>query len=265
MRVGVPSARTKRFITNFQAVFSLRQEDPLTSDAEGRKDVSLQLTKDELRGALETNMRRAQLTTNAEGEGVDFDDNVLKSFKLINEYWGGMTTCGVKRMAKGYTCSTPLKEVLKAARESQRNDPTKATSTADDNMSKHGEGQGSVHVQCNHSVRESIDRWWAKESTGFNEEQKHVMQHIMRRIVQEDDDTISGLGPITAPLSLLVCGGPGVGKSFVTKAAKGLFTALGWAQGNTSPCPITIALTPALYVRQGVSILCISSCSCRSD
>jgi hypothetical protein len=139
---------------------------------------------------------------------------------------------------------------------------------------------GSVQVHHKQSVRKIVDTWWAAESTKFNVKQKEVMQHIMQRVVAEDDEAIAGSGPITTPLSLLVCGGPGVGKSFVGKAAKGLFTALGWTQGIptliptltapllailTSTLTLTRTLTPTLTLlltltlRQRIPILCLPS------
>ena len=59
--------------------------------------------------------------------------------------------------------------------------------------------------------------------------QREVVDMIATRVLAEVDDLHTG--EASDPLCCLVCGGPGVGKSFVTTSARQLFESLGWVAG----------------------------------
>ena len=54
---------------------------------------------------------------------------------------------------------------------------------------------------------------------------------IAKRVLQEHQDAVNNSVGRSKPLCALVIGGPGVGKSFVTKAARCLFAGRGYSQG----------------------------------
>ena len=64
-----------------------------------------------------------------------------------------------------------------------------------------------------------------------NTNQIKVVQMIAKRVLQEHQDAVDNSVGRSKPLCALVTGGPGVGKSFVTKAARYLFAELGYSQG----------------------------------
>lgn len=121
----VHNERSKWYITNFQAAFSMRQEEDVP-DADGKRDSSITLRPEECKTALQTSMRQHK---NDSGE-MQNDASAEASFKLVKEMWGDVCS-NVHDKAKHMkgTFKRPdaanVDEVLKATRASQKNDQTK--------------------------------------------------------------------------------------------------------------------------------------------
>ena len=227
---GVLSDRAKQIITNFQAVFALRQEDDLPS-GDKKMDTAIVLTNEESASAMQTAMRK-QTTSNANVE----DESAVASFKLVEDVWGSMKSnaCDSKKQPKQtFTMpqSSAVKNILKAARESQqRTANSNNTDLHDFSCNRHRQGKAIV-IHADETKR-IIERWQHRnksdELTKHNPGQCTFIDKIATRMLQENGDMY--LGTCSEPLRLLVNGGPGVGKSFAISVMRSLFDDLGWRQ-----------------------------------
>jgi len=220
---GVLSDRLARYVTNFQAVHSLREQDDSSVDNHGRRDTPLTMTGEQLNTALVTEVRRGCTRDNNTPS-----ESVLTSFERVRAMYGAMTTagCTVKKHKHTFHAPDDVAAILKAARASQRKDIAKnATHEA---ASKE---DGCVVQLQRRSVPEVVTNWRNEmyEQTLDNAAQREVVDMIATRVLAEVDDLHTG--EASDPLCCLVCGGPGVGKSFVTTSARQLFESLGWVAG----------------------------------
>ena len=68
-----------------------------------------------------------------------------------------------------------------------------------------------------------IDEWVTGESVKANTDQQKFLNIIAKRMKEEAQDLMEGCVGNSEPLSLLCMGGPGVGKSYISKAMRRLF------------------------------------------
>jgi hypothetical protein len=137
-----------------------------------------------------------------------------------------------------------LDDALKSARASQKQSTVQQVT-------------GGVSVEAdvevslsNRDVREIVVEWLQGMTSGDecacrkpggsrvcdglhckNPEQEEVVRLIAGRVLQEHQDMLDGCIGRSEPVSALITGGPGVGKSFVVKAARQLFGSLDYGRG----------------------------------
>ena len=87
-------------------------------------------------------------------------------------------------------------------------------------------------------VKRTVSEWSARltsESGDWlrckNTQQQAVVTLIAERVLEEHADIVGNCIGSSNPINGLITGGPGVGKSFVVKAARELFDALGYSRG----------------------------------
>ena len=234
----VLSEHGKWYITNFQAVFSTRQEDE-SSNGSNQKDTSIKLTSEEQTEALKTHMRQQKSSNGEKQDGP----TAVTSFNLVKETWGHMTSnmFDSKKHVDLKFKKPDTREVddnLKAARSSQK----KNMAAGMDGWT-HASGTvsgGSVAVLQGGGVKSAVDSWYEKhkyipynkDKARANTKQTQVLALVKKRIMQETHEVSRGQSGASEPVRALICGGPGVGKSYVIKALRSLFHALGWEESK---------------------------------
>ena len=126
-----------------------------------------------------------------------------------------------------------IDDALKAAAVSQKNKAENKDAASND-LSTAGVAV-TVH---SFDVRNAVLSWVREmksiETGGFtckNSEQEAVVDLIADRVLEEHADKCDNDVGRSEPVRALITGGPGVGKSFVIKAARNLFDKLGYTHG----------------------------------
>ena len=247
------SERSRQIVTNFQAVFSLRQEDSVSDDASKRRDTTLTLSREQMMEALHTSQKRCEKAAQ--------DENAPGAFELAEALWGDVVANVKRRKQLGnssdsFQVPANLATVLKAARASQRKDPTKQATSHTHNEK---EQTPTLHVVSRGSRESSIRHQQSRLQTQCrNEKQKEVVRIVADRMIQEEHDLLDDRYGESDPLSVMVCGGPGTGKSHVTTSLKELFEAVGWKQGQEFQFAAFQAVVADQVVRGSVSTQCLS-------
>lgn len=231
---NVSSTNLKNYIHNFQIVYAVRTEESPMDDDEKRSDARLCLNDDQISAALTTNTRRAKQTSS----------DAAATFKLVEDLWGEMAsncdeTAASSRalqakVRNNFQLPANAKKCMKAANASKRKDTAKEPNHNARDCQPVND-LGSVRMTQQQSI-EPILRKWKREmlvkAKGPGQEQVVMMIHD--RVWSEacDMDTYQPGSACSEPMRALICGAPGVGKSFITQAAKELFLRLGWTQGQ---------------------------------
>lgn len=241
---GVLSNRLKEYIQNFHIVYAVRTEDTsVDDDGIKRADARLHLTDEQVASALTTNTRRAR------GKAGESDGAAAATFELVERLWGAMQSnideqsAGARKLQSkvGSTFHMPddVKKCIKAANASRRKDTAKGVAPAEAAAQLAARralcDHGSVKMSQRASIKPIVQGWkteMLKEAKGDGQQQ--VVKLIADRVWTEatDMDTHRVGRACSEPLRALICGKPGVGKSFITKAAKELFRRMGWLQGQ---------------------------------
>ena len=209
-------------ISNFQEVFSTRQAVDADNASSATDSCHLVLEGDELSTALQTKRRSADSSA------------VASSFSFVESAWGQAS--GAHGGVQQAFSSMPddLGVALAAARSCQKEVLGGAPKTTV------GDATGaSIQVsQSQYNISAVVSKWLNDMTMGTgdglkcrNSEQKEVVSMIASRVLEEHNDTVAGCVGRSKPISALITGGPGVGKSFVVKAARSLFDALGYNNG----------------------------------
>ena len=214
---NVLSQQSKHLIINFQAVFCMRQEDDLPT-GDKKTDTSIILTVEERKSALRTCMRQSK-----DGDGkMTNDSSAEASFKLVQQAWGTLTSNTFDRSKHvKSTFKAPrghaVDVILQAARKSQQNEVI-----AQEISARAADSEGSVVLAYNSSIVRMVKQWQQKKkaikTTKTNVEQCRFIDTIAVRMITEANGVRNDTLGASEPLRLLVCGGPGVGKSYVIKA-----------------------------------------------
>jgi hypothetical protein len=148
--------------------------------------------------------------------------------------WGSTNGDKSGKQRKNYAMPCDLSKALDAARASQKQKQAEA-----DLPNSSSSAKVLVSTSCN-DVAGLVIRWLKQvtstdvSDTGLrckNTKQIKVVQMIPKRVLQEHHDAVDNSVGRSKPLCALVIGGPGVGKSFVIKAARCLFAKLRYSQG----------------------------------
>ena len=239
---NVLNTRLKQYIQNFQMVYAVRQEDTsVDDDGMKRGDARLCMTDEQVAVALTTNTRRAKGPTGEKKAAA-------ATFELIQSVWGAMqsnvdeSSASARKMQSkvqnAFCMPTDLKKCIKAANASKRKDNTQTTSSTIDLRVASRKAlcdRGNVRMSQRASIKPIIRDWKTEMmDKAKGDGQKEVVTLIAGRVWTEatDMDTHRVGRACSEPLRALICGKPGVGKSFITKAAKELFKRMGWQQGQ---------------------------------
>ena len=215
---GVYSMHSKHIIQNFMSTFSNRDLDGNDDDVAGKDTSKLQVNLKNLDAAL-TTKRRLNLS--------DTDT----SFEFVNDNWGGVD--GSKSGERNdRSMPSNIDDALKAAAVSQKNKPENKDTASNDSTA---DVAVTVH---SFDVRSAVLSWVremkSNEIGGFtckNSQQEAVVDLIADRVLEEHADKCDNHVGESEPVRALITGGPGVGKSFVIKAARNLFDKLGYSHG----------------------------------
>ena len=116
--------------------------------------------------------------------------------------------------------SSNVKEAIRQTKDDAENDDPDVVS--DDTFLR-------ATVTVSKSAFKATMRKWRKE-LACNEDQEEVVKIVEKQMKAEYNDLIKGRQRAT-PKCLLVTGGPGTGKSFVSDSLRQLFEKLGWVHG----------------------------------
>ena len=218
---NILSAHCQAIILNFQEVFSTRQVHDTDGDSKGPTDhCTLHLNDKDFEQAIQTKRR--------EDKGGTSDG----SFQFVESTWGN--TIGAPGGVQRDSTAMPddLGQAMKAARASQKKKGSAELCTT-------GIQKADVQVEGSQKdVKRTVSEWLARltsESGDWlrckNVQQQEVVTLIAERVLEEHADTVGNCIGSSDPINGLITGGPGVGKSFVVKAARELFDALGYSRG----------------------------------
>ena len=221
----VPSYFMKRVIVNFQGVYSLRVQEQLDNDGEIVPMELFEWTNVEKEEMKETQMRQIR----ANGTYSD-DPRAAATFRIIRDNWGSLhSNANTKSYPKSFGMPIPdsHKEVLKEAR---RQITEENKQNVKDELKSH-EQVPSMTIE-NRNTNKVVADWRQQQSATANVDQMEFVNLVADRLVQEDKELFDGDRGKSEPLSMLVTGGPGTGKSFITDSMKKVFDQLGWKQGR---------------------------------
>ena len=230
----------RRYVGNFLSVHRIRPVDDDASGADNSDDMlsdeELTLSSESLLDALRTRIggsAKKDAANNDDAYNVnDHHANSSAAVQLGQEAWGTATSIANPNLPE-FSAPTDIKEILKAARASQKQDlPTGVVTSGADR-------QPAVRTIETATV-EKVREWLAevrnrRNSDGklvANAEQFTVVSEVAHRVMQEIDSRAKCDGDAGEPLRKLVHGGPGTGKTHAIKLVKELFQdVLGWQQG----------------------------------
>ena len=208
-------------------MFCLRQEDEPSDDAKLQDtSISASLTTEELAAALQTTMRKVKV-----GDEFVNDEKADASFKLIEEVWGEMRSDRLdhrKHVKTSFVAPAAgdVKDLLKEARASQKRE----TVTGGMLCHEGNESDGRAVLEYAKSIMPIVEDWHTNKCKIANEKQCLFLDAVKCGFQEECNDTENQTVGKSEPLCALICGGPGVGKSYAMLSMKSLFKALGWRQ-----------------------------------
>lgn len=208
-------------------MFCLRQEDEPSDDAKLQDtSISASLTTEELAAALQTTMRKVKV-----GDEFVNAEKADASFKLIEEVWGEMRSDRLdhrKHVKTSFVAPAAgdVKDLLKEARASQKRE----TVTGGMLCHEGNESDGRAVLECDKSIMPIVEDWHTNKCKIANEKQCLFLDAVKCRFQEECNDKENQTVGKSEPLRALICGGPGVGKSYGILSMKSLFKALGWRQ-----------------------------------
>jgi hypothetical protein len=230
---GVLSEQSKHVILNFQSVYCMRQHE-VVCDGSTEKDASrLSFTKQDLKQVIQTQRRKSKQDTSN-----DMINRRDASFEFVTKVWSSKSGCKPSEQnlqLKAVSIPADLKGLLRRVK-SDRNKALRKTKLTDSPPPQ--DSTSNVSVSLSHiSHRQVVEAWVddltkSKAKHGLkckNKQQEAVVHMIARRVLQEIDDSYADGN--SEPTRALVCGRPGVGKSFTIKAATKLFDKLGYKHG----------------------------------
>jgi hypothetical protein len=199
---GILSCRHQATISNFQEVFSIRQEESIEGGSKDMDRCTVDLTATELEQALRTKRH------------VSAEDGTNASFDFAAATWGSTNSDKSGQQRKNYAMPCDLSKALDAARASQKQKQAEA-----DLPNSSSSAKVSVSTSCN-DVAGLVIRWLKQVTSGStggsdtglrckNTKQIKVVQMIAKRVLQEHQDAVDTNVGRSKPLCALVTGGPG--------------------------------------------------------
>lgn len=220
---GVNSYHIKQVIQNFLSTFHSR-------DTHGH--IVGEQCVDTCKVEVSVKSLNKPLTTKRSGCVPD------ESFQFVTNNWGGVASMH-KRELPSRSMPTDIKDALKNAKASQ-NPKSLAKGSK---RSTTAAPAAATLTTSNVNVVQTVEEWKAQVTSSVsasspaavkckNDEQRAVVRLIADRILAEHADCMDGAIGRSEPTRALITGGPGVGKSFVIKAARSLFQKLGYVNGT---------------------------------
>ena len=216
---GVLNKKMCDVIRNFQIVHSERQTEELDDENIKLLDKYMikKLETHQYESAIETDTSRAV-------NGGDDRDDILAGFQFITDTWGRTKERFQHDVGEvDFTPPCDPDKALSSAAESQKSQIS---------VNDGAEGERDLHDEANANIEaylRHVEDWKLKMKNTATASQYGVVEKVAARLsteVQEIPNKVK-----SDSMRLFVTGGPGVGKSFVTRCLEDIFTTLGMKKG----------------------------------